>query len=116
MAVRESGHGRGFVSALLFSPLAMAEQSHCLRLIDFFKFYSRDFSYNTGVASIRAGLLKKDDKGWATEVCQAQHHRTRCFSPPFSNPITGPDGNETGCASRYAIFQHAVKQLAHTAV
>ncbi|KAI0920419.1 hypothetical protein AcV5_010157 [Taiwanofungus camphoratus] len=33
-------------------------------LIDFFKFYSRDFTYNSGVASIRAGLLKKESKGW----------------------------------------------------
>jgi len=40
-----------------------------LRLIDFFRYYSRDFSYNTGVASIRAGLLKKDFKGWQNDVC-----------------------------------------------
>jgi terminal uridylyltransferase len=38
------------------------------RLIDFFRYYSRDFSYNTGVASIRAGLLKKDSKGWQNDV------------------------------------------------
>lgn len=38
------------------------------RLVDFFRFYARDFQYNTGVASIRAGLLKKDSKGWASEV------------------------------------------------
>jgi terminal uridylyltransferase len=37
-------------------------------LIDFFRYYSRDFSYNTGVASIRAGLLKKDTKGWQNDV------------------------------------------------
>ena len=39
-------------------------------LIDFFRYYSRDFSYNTGVASIRAGLLKKESKGWQNDVCQ----------------------------------------------
>jgi DNA polymerase sigma len=39
------------------------------RLIDFFRYYSRDFSYNTGVASIRSGLLKKDSKGWQNDVC-----------------------------------------------
>lgn len=39
------------------------------RLIDFFKFYSRDFAYNTGVASIRAGLLSKESKGWHNDVC-----------------------------------------------
>lgn len=38
-------------------------------LIDFFRYYSRDFSYNTGVASIRAGLLKKESKGWQNDVC-----------------------------------------------
>ncbi|KAG6812908.1 hypothetical protein H0H92_015460 [Tricholoma furcatifolium] len=39
-----------------------------LRLIDFFRYYSRDFPYNTGVASIRAGLLKKDTKGWQNDI------------------------------------------------
>lgn len=38
------------------------------RLIDFFKYFSREFSYGLGVASIRAGLLKKDSKGWSTDV------------------------------------------------
>jgi terminal uridylyltransferase len=36
--------------------------------MDFFKYFSRDFSYNTGVASIRAGLLKKESKGWQNDV------------------------------------------------
>jgi len=39
-----------------------------IRLIDFFKYFSREFSYGLGVASIRAGLLKKESKGWSTEV------------------------------------------------
>ena len=38
------------------------------RLIDFFKYYSRDYTYNTGVASIKAGLVKKSTKGWLSEV------------------------------------------------
>jgi Cid1 family poly A polymerase len=38
------------------------------RLIDFFRYFSRDFSYNTGVASIRSGLLKKESKGWQNDV------------------------------------------------
>ena len=38
------------------------------RLIDFFKYFSRDFLYNTGVASIRAGLIKKESKGWQNDV------------------------------------------------
>ncbi|THH33283.1 hypothetical protein EUX98_g933 [Antrodiella citrinella] len=33
-------------------------------LVDFFRFYSREFPYNVGVISIRAGVLKKDSKGW----------------------------------------------------
>ena len=37
-------------------------------LVDLFKYYSRDFPYNTGVASIRAGPLRKADKGWTTDV------------------------------------------------
>lgn len=37
-------------------------------LIDFFKFYSREFQYTHGVASIRAGLLSKQSKGWENEV------------------------------------------------
>jgi hypothetical protein len=36
--------------------------------MDFFKYFSRDFLYNTGVASIRSGLLKKDNKGWQNDV------------------------------------------------
>ena len=43
-------------------------------LIDFFRYYSKDFLYNTGVASIRAGLLKKDAKGWQNDVSSV----TRC--------------------------------------
>jgi hypothetical protein len=39
-----------------------------VRLIDFFRYFSRDFSYNTGVASIRAGLLNKESKGWQNDV------------------------------------------------
>jgi DNA polymerase sigma len=42
-----------------------------VRLIDFFKHFSREFSYSVGVASIRAGLLKKESKGWSTEVSLA---------------------------------------------
>ena len=37
-------------------------------LVDFFRFYSREFPYNTGVVSIRAGVLKKESKGWLSEV------------------------------------------------
>ena len=38
------------------------------RLIDFFRFFSREFTYTAGVASIRAGLLTKESKNWQSEV------------------------------------------------
>lgn len=49
-------------------------------LIDFFKYFSREFSYGLGVASIRAGLLKKESKGWSTDP----------------DPITGRERNRLG--------------------
>jgi len=45
-----------------------------IRLVDFFKYFSREFSYGLGVASIRAGLLKKESKGWSTDVSLAVTH------------------------------------------
>lgn len=45
-----------------------------IRLIDFFKYFSREFSYGLGVASIRGGLLKKESKGWSTEVSLGGTH------------------------------------------
>lgn len=47
------------------------------RLIDFFRYYSRDFPYNTGVASIRAGLLKKDSKGWQNDLSNQRYNDAR---------------------------------------
>lgn len=41
------------------------------RLVDFFKYYSREFSYNTDVVSIRAGFMGKESKGWSSEVSQS---------------------------------------------
>ncbi|KAG6857027.1 hypothetical protein H0H87_010700 [Tephrocybe sp. NHM501043] len=57
-------------------------------LIDFFRYYSRDFSYNTGVASIRAGLLKKDSKGWQNDLSGSRYNDFRernrlCIEDPF---------------------------------
>jgi hypothetical protein len=48
--------------------------------MDFFKYFSRDFSYNTCVASIRAGLLKKESKGWQNDVTQSS---VRVGHPPL---------------------------------
>lgn len=52
-----------------------AAYTFLIRLIDFFKYFSREFSYGLGVASIRAGLLKKESKGWSTEVSLGATHR-----------------------------------------
>ena len=60
------------------------------RLIDFFKFYSRDFTYNTGVISIRAGLLSKESKGWDNDVCPLNPITAIADSVP--SPIKGQRG------------------------
>ncbi|KAJ7270848.1 hypothetical protein C8J57DRAFT_293187 [Mycena rebaudengoi] len=57
-------------------------------LIDFFRYYARDFSYNTGVASIRAGLIKKTAKGWQNDLSTSRYHDSRernrlCIEDPF---------------------------------
>jgi len=53
-------------SATAYTPL--------IRLVDFFKYFSREFSYGLGVASIRAGMLKKESKGWSTDVSSGVTH------------------------------------------
>ena len=42
-------------------------------LMDFFRFYAREFLYNVSVASIRAGLLTKESKGWDNDVSLSDH-------------------------------------------
>ncbi|KAH9922331.1 uncharacterized protein BXZ73DRAFT_104149 [Epithele typhae] len=69
-------------------------------LIDFFKFYSRDFTYNMGVASIRAGLLKKDDKGWLSEDYGTGRERNRlCIEDPFET-----DFNVARCVTKDGLY------------
>ncbi|KAI0651271.1 hypothetical protein C8Q79DRAFT_22957 [Trametes meyenii] len=69
-------------------------------LIDFFKFYSRDFAYNTGVASIRAGLLKKDTKGWLSEDYGTGRERNRlCIEDPFET-----DYNVARCVTKDGLY------------
>ncbi|KZT05204.1 PAP/OAS1 substrate-binding domain-containing protein, partial [Laetiporus sulphureus 93-53] len=70
-------------------------------LIDFFKFYSRDFTYSTGVASIRAGLLSKDSKGWANEFDKGDpRERNRlCIEDPFEI-----DYNVARCVTRDGLY------------
>ncbi|KAF8335781.1 uncharacterized protein EI90DRAFT_2992843, partial [Cantharellus anzutake] len=55
-------------------------------LVDFFRYYSREFQYNTAVASIRAGELSKESKGWAGEGDARDPSRERnrlCIEDPF---------------------------------
>ncbi|OSD03662.1 hypothetical protein PYCCODRAFT_1408692 [Trametes coccinea BRFM310] len=69
-------------------------------LIDFFRFYSRDFAYNTGVASIRAGLLKKETKGWFTDDHGTGRERNRlCIEDPFET-----DFNVARCVTKDGLY------------
>ncbi|KAH9893946.1 hypothetical protein C8Q73DRAFT_790522 [Cubamyces lactineus] len=69
-------------------------------LIDFFKFFSRDFAYNTGVASIRAGLLRKDSKGWLSEDHGTGRERNRlCIEDPFET-----DFNVARCVTKDGLY------------
>ncbi|KAF8064047.1 hypothetical protein FPV67DRAFT_1420411 [Lyophyllum atratum] len=73
-------------------------------LIDFFRYYSRDFSYNTGVASIRAGLLKKDSKGWQNDLSGGRFNDSRernrlCIEDPFEI-----DYNVARCVTKDGLY------------
>ncbi|KAJ7631884.1 hypothetical protein DFH06DRAFT_1223154 [Mycena polygramma] len=73
-------------------------------LIDFFRYYARDFSYNTGVASIRAGLLKKLSKGWQNDLSTSRYHDSRernrlCIEDPFEL-----DFNVGRCVTKDGIY------------
>ncbi|EJU00261.1 hypothetical protein DACRYDRAFT_81189 [Dacryopinax primogenitus] len=56
-------------------------------LVDFFKYFSHDFPYNTHVISIRGGLLEKTYKGWYEPDPRAHdlsRDRNRlCIEDPF---------------------------------
>ncbi|KAL4253766.1 DNA polymerase type-B-like family protein [Abortiporus biennis] len=70
-------------------------------LVDFFKYYSRDFLYNSGVASIRAGLLKKESKGWYSDADRGtSRERNRlCIEDPFET-----DFNVARCVTRDGLY------------
>ncbi|KAH9834392.1 uncharacterized protein C8Q71DRAFT_139441 [Rhodofomes roseus] len=70
-------------------------------LIDFFKFYSREFQYSHGVASIRAGLLTKDSKGWESEYEKGSpRERNRlCIEDPFE-----VDYNVSRCVTKDGLY------------
>ncbi|KAF7794570.1 hypothetical protein EIP86_005705 [Pleurotus ostreatoroseus] len=70
-------------------------------LIDFFKFYSRDFAYNTGVVSIRSGFLLKEGKGWLseTDIGTARERNRLCIEDPFET-----DFNVARCVTRDGLY------------
>ncbi|KAJ7585026.1 hypothetical protein C8J56DRAFT_141076 [Mycena floridula] len=73
-------------------------------LIDFFRYYSKDFLYNTGVASIRAGLLKKESKGWQNDLSSHRYHDARernrlCIEDPFET-----DFNVSRCVTKDGLY------------
>ncbi|KAJ7248879.1 hypothetical protein B0H12DRAFT_1123184 [Mycena haematopus] len=73
-------------------------------LIDLFRYYARDFSYNTGVASIRAGLLKKSTKGWQNDLSSGRYNDSRernrlCIEDPFEL-----DFNVGRCVTKDGIY------------
>ncbi|CAL1698091.1 unnamed protein product [Somion occarium] len=70
-------------------------------LVDFFRYYSRDFNYNNGVVSIRAGLLKKDGKGWQSDSDRgtARERNRLCIEDPFE-----VDFNVSRCVTRDGLY------------
>ncbi|KAL5525231.1 hypothetical protein ACEPAF_9100 [Sanghuangporus sanghuang] len=72
-------------------------------LIDFFRYYAKDFMYNTGVASIRAGLLRKEVKGWQNDNdprFKGGGERNRlCIEDPFEM-----DYNVARCVTRDGLY------------
>ncbi|KAF8622273.1 hypothetical protein AX15_007146 [Amanita polypyramis BW_CC] len=73
-------------------------------LIDFFRYYSRDFTYNTGVASIKAGLLKKESKGWQNDLSAGRYNDARernrfCIEDPFET-----DYNVARCVTKDGLY------------
>ncbi|KAK1236079.1 hypothetical protein PQX77_000669 [Marasmius sp. AFHP31] len=73
-------------------------------LIDFFRFFSKDFQYNTGVASIRAGGIKKEAKGWQNDLSASRYQDARernrlCIEDPFET-----DFNVGRCVTRDGLY------------
>ncbi|KAG7087448.1 hypothetical protein E1B28_013414 [Marasmius oreades] len=73
-------------------------------LIDFFRFFSKDFQYNLGVASIRAGWIKKEVKGWQNDLSASRYNDARernrlCIEDPFEL-----DFNVGRCVTRDGLY------------
>ncbi|PFH47541.1 hypothetical protein AMATHDRAFT_77161 [Amanita thiersii Skay4041] len=73
-------------------------------LIDFFRYYAREFLYNTGVASIKSGLLKKEEKGWKSDPSTSRYNDARdrnrlCIEDPFET-----DYNVARCVTKDGLY------------
>ncbi|KAF8658426.1 hypothetical protein AX16_001977 [Volvariella volvacea WC 439] len=73
-------------------------------LIDFFRYYSKDFPYNTGVASIRTGPLRKEIKGWQNDLSAGRFNDARernrfCIEDPFEI-----DYNVARCVTKEGLY------------
>ncbi|TFK96097.1 hypothetical protein BDV98DRAFT_338843 [Pterulicium gracile] len=73
-------------------------------LTDFFRYFSKEFLYNTGVASIREGLLTKESKGWQNDLSSAGYNDSRernrfCIEDPFE-----VDFNVSRCVTRDGLY------------
>ncbi|KAI0092267.1 hypothetical protein BDY19DRAFT_590157 [Irpex rosettiformis] len=70
-------------------------------LMDFFRFYAREFLYNVSVVSIRAGLLTKESKGWDNDPDRgtARERNRLCIEDPFET-----DFNVSRCVTRDGLF------------
>ncbi|EPQ55829.1 hypothetical protein GLOTRDRAFT_138596 [Gloeophyllum trabeum ATCC 11539] len=73
-------------------------------LIDFFRYYSRDFPYSVGVASIKNGLLTKDSKGWQSDLDSPRYNDLRernrfCIEDPFET-----DFNVARCVTKEGLY------------
>ncbi|EEB87539.1 hypothetical protein MPER_15079, partial [Moniliophthora perniciosa FA553] len=73
-------------------------------LIDFFRYFSKEFLYNTAVASIRAGLIKKETKGWQNDLSASRYNDARernrfCIEDPFET-----DFNVARCVTKDGLY------------
>ncbi|ESK93924.1 cid1 [Moniliophthora roreri MCA 2997] len=73
-------------------------------LIDFFRYFSKEFLYNTAVASIRAGLIKKEAKGWQNDLSASRYNDARernrfCIEDPFET-----DFNVARCVTKDGLY------------
>ncbi|EJD41094.1 PAP/OAS1 substrate-binding domain-containing protein, partial [Auricularia subglabra TFB-10046 SS5] len=88
------------------SCMAGHRAGRCRSLVDLFRYYSRDFPYNTGVASIRMGPLTKSEKGWTADVSRpSRSYSSRrdgnrlCIEDPFET-----DFNVGRCVTKEGLY------------